>query len=152
MLLPPAVCAGCVAFQQFADDVRSAIVEANVINGNDVGMIQRGCRAGFQFETAEMIRIVAGGGADQFQSDIAAQPFISRPKNLAHGSGANFLEDSVVTYDLASHTLRQPCWHVRGVRPLPSITRSGHRTCPMGVTRAGAFSTESHDWRNHDVL
>ncbi len=121
-----------VAFEQFANDVRSAIVEANVINGDDVGMIQRRCGAGFQFETAEMIRIVAGGGADQLQSDIAPQPFVARAKNLAHGSGANFLEDSVVTYDLASHVLGQPCWHVRGACPLPSITRSGHCTCPMG--------------------
>src|SRR5580658_632584 len=96
-------------------------------------MVQRGCGAGFEFETAEMIRIAAGGGADQLQSYIAPQPFITCPKNLAHGSGANFLEDSVVTYDLASHMQGQPCWHVRGARPLPSITRSDRCTCPMGL-------------------
>src|SRR6202050_897149 len=50
-----------------------------------------------------MIRIVTGGRGDQLNGDVAPQPFIPRPKNLAHGSGANLLEHSVVTYDLASH-------------------------------------------------
>src|SRR5580700_4076833 len=50
-----------------------------------------------------MIGVVIGSRADQLESDIAPQPFIARAKNLAHGSGANFFEHSVVTYDLASH-------------------------------------------------
>ncbi len=40
-------------------------MDADVINGDNVGMIQRRRGAGFQFEAAEMIGILAGGLPDQ---------------------------------------------------------------------------------------
>ena len=95
-------------------------------------MIQSRGGASFQFKTAEMIGVVAGGRPDQLQSYIAPEPFIPRPKNFAHGSGANFFEDSIVTYDSGQPCARARRWHVRGARPLQSITESGHGPARFG--------------------
>ena len=50
-----------------------------------------------------MIGVVAGGGPDQLQRDIASQPFVACAKDFAHPSGADFFEDSVMPDELASH-------------------------------------------------
>ena len=92
-----------LALQQFTNDVGRSVDEAHVVNGDNIGMIQCRRGTGFQFEPAEMIGIIAGSRPDHLQSYVAPQPFIARAENLAHGSSANFLEDPVVTYDLASH-------------------------------------------------
>jgi hypothetical protein len=60
-----------LAFEEFANDVGRPLVEANVIHGDDVGMIQRGGGAGLQFKAAEMIGVGAGSWPDQLQSDVA---------------------------------------------------------------------------------
>src|SRR5580698_235721 len=129
------------AFQQFTNDVRRPVIETNIIDSDDVGMVQRRCGASFQLETTDMIRVLTGSRANQLQRDVAPQPFIARPENLSHGSGADFLEDPVVTYDSVGH-VRTPRWHVRGACPLPSITRSGRprprspaRTVRLGRSR-----------------
>jgi hypothetical protein len=106
-------------------------------------MIQRRRGASFQFETAEMIGVVAGSRPDQLQSYIASQSFVPRPKNLSHGSRADFLEDPVVTYN--------PIMHVEG-RPAGMLGRmsiavnnqndrhlrppEGGQTCPKYIRTA----------------
>ena len=95
---------------------------ADVVNGDDVGMIKRGGGAGFEFEAAEVIGILAGSRADELESYIASEPFVAGAKDFAHGSGADFFENPVVTYNLVSHTARTPRWHVRGGCWLESIT------------------------------
>src|ERR1700733_5578856 len=98
-----------LALEQFTNNVRRSLVEANVINRNDVGMIQRRRRARFQFKTAEGIGVVAGSGAGYFQSDIATQSVVAGAKNLAHGSSADLFENLIVTYDLSGHAQGRPC-------------------------------------------
>jgi hypothetical protein len=91
------------ALEQLTDDVRRSFVETEVINGDDVGMIQCRCGTSFQFESTEMIGIAGGIGPNQFQGDVALQPFVASPENLAHGARPDFLEDSIVTYNAAIH-------------------------------------------------
>src|SRR5271170_5015863 len=90
--------------QQFANNVRRSVVETDIIDGDDVGMIESGCGAGFQFEAAETIGIAAGTGTNEFQGNIAAQPLVTGPIDFAHRSGADFFEDPVVTYDPVFHS------------------------------------------------
>ena len=90
--------------EQFANNVRRTLVDADVVDGDDVGMVQCGGGAGFQFKAAKMVGIGAGGGADQFEGNIASEPFIMCAKNFAHGSGADLFHDPVVTDNLA-----RPC-------------------------------------------
>ena len=74
-----------------------------------------------------MIGVIAGGRSDQLQSDIAPQPFIPRPKNLAHGSRADFLQDSVVTYDLARHAQVRPAGMLGRIG---TAVNTGYETLP----------------------
>src|ERR1700691_2771529 len=53
-----------------------------------------------------MIGIGARTWTNEFNSYVALQPFVSRPENLTHGSGPDFLENSIVTYDPAIHAQR----------------------------------------------
>jgi hypothetical protein len=71
-------------------------------------MIQSCGGAGLQFKTADMIRIVAGSRTDELKSDITPQPFIPGAENLAHCSSADFLDNSIVTYDPISHVQGRP--------------------------------------------
>ena len=100
-------------------------------------MIQRRRRARFELETAQMIGISAGSRADKLQRDIAPQSFIARPKNFAHGSRADFFDNSIMPDELARHA--QPRWHVRVQRRLPSITES---TACREAARRGVFSDD----------
>jgi hypothetical protein len=73
-----------LALEQFLNDVRSCSFKSDVIDCNDVRMIQSGGGPGFLLEAAEMIRVVAGGGAYQLQGDIAAKPLVARAEDVAH--------------------------------------------------------------------
>jgi len=53
-----------------------------------------------------MIGIGARAWTNEFNSYVALQPFVSRPENLTHGSGPDFLKNSIVTYDPAIHAQR----------------------------------------------
>jgi hypothetical protein len=62
-----------------------------------------GGRAGFLFKAPQVIGIVAGRRPDQFQGDIAPQPFVARPKDLTHPPRADFFQDPIMPNQLARH-------------------------------------------------
>ena len=75
-------------------------------------MVERGRGPRLLLEAAQVVRVVTGGGPDQFHGNIASQPFVARAKDLAHPSGTDFFEDPVVPHQLASHRClpeRTPC-------------------------------------------
>jgi hypothetical protein len=71
-------------------------------------MIQGRGGSGFQFEAAEMIGIFAGSGPDELERYVALKAFVARPEDFAHGSGADLLDDAVVTYDSVRHCENAP--------------------------------------------
>src|ERR1019366_3406997 len=97
-----------LAFQQLTDDVRSSFVETEVINSDDIGMIESPGGAGLYFETTEMVGVAAAAWTNELQGNVALQPFVSGPENLAHGTGPDFLEDPVVSYNSAIHVQGRP--------------------------------------------
>src|SRR5580698_4242816 len=87
-----------------------------------------------------MVRVVAGGRADQFQSNIAAEPLVPRAKNFSHAARANLFEDPVVPYELADHrnarsakcTACQRCMGMLGAIPGPVNTTDEVGSWPAG--------------------
>jgi hypothetical protein len=59
-------------------------------------MIQGGGSARFLLEPAPVIGIVAGGGPDQLQGHITAEPLVAGAEDLAHAASADFLQDSIM--------------------------------------------------------
>jgi hypothetical protein len=53
------------------------------VDGEDVGVIERGDRARLLLEPAESLRVGGLGGKD-LQGDVAPQPGITRPVDLTH--------------------------------------------------------------------
>ena len=55
------------------------------------------------FEAAQVVGVVAGGRADQFEGNIAAQSFVARAKDFAHPTCTDLFEDPVMPHELADH-------------------------------------------------
>lgn len=89
--------------QQFGNDIGRALVHAYVVNGNDVGMIQQGGRAGFQFEPAQTVAVLRHRWFQYFNGDVAPQAVIGGAINLAHSSGAYLFQHSIVAQSLSDH-------------------------------------------------
>ena len=87
----------CAAVEQFACGIGRAIVHADVVDGDDVGMRERGHRARFAVEPIAQFRIGNGGGREDFQGHVAVQSRVARPIDDAHAAGAQALEHAVVT-------------------------------------------------------
>ena len=80
-----------------------AVVISDVVDGNDVGMIERGCGSGLKFEAAQAILIVNKFGLEQLESDFPLQALVGCPINFPHSTGADAFVYPIVTQELASH-------------------------------------------------
>ena len=58
-------------------------------------MVQRGGGACFLFESAEAIDVSRKCDRQHFDRDVASQPRVARPVDLAHAAGADGREDFV---------------------------------------------------------
>jgi hypothetical protein len=83
-------------FHIFHSDERTAIGLANFVNGADVGMIQRGCGAGFAAKTFECLRVVGHVARQKFQRDESAEVGVLSLVDNAHSPAAKFLDDAVM--------------------------------------------------------
>ncbi len=77
-----------LSFEQLGDDVRGAIVHADVINGDNIGMAESGGGAGFLLKTAQAVLIMGQRGFEYLDGDVPSQPFIAGAVNFAHPSRA----------------------------------------------------------------
>ena len=84
-----------LALQQFADDVRRAFVRADVVDGEDVGMIQRRRGAGFLLEAAKAVGIRRIRGGQDLDRDLASETRVVGEINLAHSATAQQVQDFV---------------------------------------------------------
>ena len=78
-----------LAFEQLRDDKRRAVVRADVINGQNVRMIERGCRPRLLLETLHPLRIGREIGRENLERDPAVQPPVFGEVDLAHAAGAD---------------------------------------------------------------
>ena len=66
------------AIQKFHGDERLSVLFADIVNGADVGMIQRGCGLRFTFETGEHLRVAGDVRREKLQRDETVQARILR--------------------------------------------------------------------------
>jgi len=71
-------------------------VLADLVNGADVGVIQRGSGAGLALETFESLRIGGQRVRQEFERDAAAEIEIFGFIDDAHAASAEFREDAVM--------------------------------------------------------
>ena len=62
-----------LAFEQFGDDVGRAVVFADIVDGKNVGMVERGGGAGFLGEALQAFGIGGEGSGENFDGDVAVE-------------------------------------------------------------------------------
>jgi hypothetical protein len=97
------------ALEQFGDDVRSAFVEPDIVNGEDVRVIELSCGACFLLEPGNATGVRCTGGGDHFDGHSPIEPRITRSVDDAHSTGAQPLDDFVRADSGACHERR---WNV----------------------------------------
>jgi hypothetical protein len=93
------------AFEKFHDDEGASIVLADLVDGADIGMIQRGRGAGFAAETFERLRITDEIFGKEFDGDEAAEFGVFGFVDDTHASAAEFFNDAVMGDGLADRRL-----------------------------------------------
>jgi hypothetical protein len=100
------------AIEKFHGDEGAAVVFADVMDGADVGMVQRAGGAGFAFEAFEGLRIASEIVGEKFESDEAAKTRVFGFVDDAHSAAAEFFDDAVMRDRLADQ--RRRIGHGRG--------------------------------------
>ena len=83
------------AVQHHADDVRGAVVRADVRDREDVGVIQRGGGSCFLVEAPQTVGICRVRGRKNLDRDIAPEPLVARRVDLAYPAPAQQGQDFV---------------------------------------------------------
>ena len=76
-------------FEEFGDQKRSAVMLADVVEGEDVRMAQSGDGPGFLLEPAEALRIGGKRRREDLDCDIAAQAGVAGSIHFTHAAGAD---------------------------------------------------------------
>src|SRR5579863_8208046 len=89
------------AFHELHDDEGAAVEFLNVVNGADVGMVQRRGGARFALKTFESLRIGCDVLGKKFESDEAAEFGVFGFVDDAHSAAAEFFDDAVMRNGLS---------------------------------------------------
>ena len=88
-------CAQRLPFEQLRDDERRPVVLADLIDGEDVGMIERCGRLRFLFEAAKTFFVMRKGYRQDFDRDVAPERRLPRAIHFAHPASAKQRDDFV---------------------------------------------------------
>ena len=75
-----------IALEQLGDDVGRAVVGADVVHAEDVGVIERADRARLLLEAAEAIRVRGKRGGQHLDRHLAAEARVTGAVDLAHAA------------------------------------------------------------------
>ena len=92
--------------QKLHGDERLAVLLANVVDGADVGVIQRGCGLGFALETGEGLRVTGNFLGQKLEGNKTVQPGVLGLVDHAHTAAAQLLDNAVVRNGLPDHWQR----------------------------------------------
>ena len=84
-----------LAFQQLHDEVGGAVLRADVVDGDDVGMIESGDGARFLLEAAQAVAVGGDGLWQDLDGDLAIEPGVASAINFAHSTVADGSDDLV---------------------------------------------------------
>ena len=98
-----------LALQQFADQVRRALVNADVVDGQDVRVVQLSRGARFLLEAVHTSGVAREGLGDQLDRNLAAETAVARAIDLPHAAGTEPSDDFVGADPVpTSHTFISP--------------------------------------------
>ena len=81
--------------EEFGDDEASPILFADIVDGKEVGMIERGDGASLLLETAEAVGVAGEGFGEHFERDLAAKAGVAGAVDFAHAAGTQRRNDLV---------------------------------------------------------
>jgi hypothetical protein len=84
-----------LALEQFGNDEGRAVVRADVVDRDDVGVVERGDGARFLLEAPQAVGILGEGFGQDLDRDVAAQACVTGAVDDAHPPGAEDAEDFV---------------------------------------------------------
>src|SRR5947209_17380339 len=84
-------------FQMLHHNEGSAVLFADVVNGANVGMIERRSRSRLSLETCQRLRVPREVVRQKLQRHPPMQPDVLGPVNDAHAAAAELLDNAVVT-------------------------------------------------------
>jgi hypothetical protein len=84
-----------LAFDQLGNDVGDVALLADVVNGNDVGMVERAGRPRLLFKPRAPRRVAGKALRQNLHRDLAAEPGIPRAEDFAHAAGPKGCDDLV---------------------------------------------------------
>jgi hypothetical protein len=91
------------AFKTFHDNEGAAILLAEVIDGADVGVIERGCGAGFAAKAFEYLTVQGQVLGKKLERNKAAKARVLRAVNHAHSTAAKLVNNAVVRESRVNH-------------------------------------------------
>ena len=92
------------AVEEFHHDEGAAILLADVVNGADVGMIERRRGLGFALKTAQGLGIAGDFIGKELEGDKTVEAGVLRLVNHAHAAAPQLFDDPVVGDGLADHS------------------------------------------------
>ena len=93
----------CHAIQKFHHNERLAVLLADLVNGADVGMVQRGSCLRFALKPGEGLRILRNFIGQKFERDKTAKLDVFGFVDDAHSAATELLDDAVMRDGLAYH-------------------------------------------------
>ena len=83
-------------FKQFHGDEWASFEFSDVVDGADVGMVQRRGGARLAAESLDRLRVWGNIFRKEFESDVAAEADVLGPIDNAHASAAKLFDDGVM--------------------------------------------------------
>ena len=105
----------CLSRHKLQHQVVHIIALFNTMNRGDVGMIQRGKKASFTFESRQSLFVLGENFRENFDSDFTTELGVPGFVHFAHSAGTNGGEDFVLSEFGAGSELRFSCPRGRGV-------------------------------------
>jgi len=96
-----------LAIQEFHDDERLPVLLADVMDGADAGMVQRGRRLSLALEAGQSLRVPSYLWRQKLERHKTVKTGVLCFVNHTHATAAEFLNDAVVGDRLANHRIGQ---------------------------------------------
>jgi hypothetical protein len=93
-------------FQKLHGDEGFALLAADVVNGANVGVVQRGCSLGLEQKTGKRLGISGNLLGQEFEGDEAMQARVFRLVDHAHPAAPELLDDAVMRDGSPDHRSR----------------------------------------------
>ncbi len=91
------------AVEKFHGNEGVAVLVVNLVDGADVGVIQRRSGLGFALEAGQGLRVFGDFIGQEFQGNKAMQLHVFGFIDHAHPAAAEFVDDAIVGDGLADH-------------------------------------------------